>query len=99
MTTTMTQSARHYMDTVLTRLQQDQYGRRAAPTVSLSPDTADLPGGGLRGTIEVRIRTRDGDERVIHREPFDNVVTNEQVDDVFARTLSVVLMNHSDWPR
>lgn len=84
---------------VLTRLRQDQFGRRAAPTVSLSPDTVDIPGGGLRGAIEVRIKTRNGDQQLIHREPFDNVVTREEVDDVFARALSVVLMNHSDWPR
>jgi hypothetical protein len=53
----------------------------------------------MRGAIEVHIRTRAGGEPLIHREPFENVATRDDVDDVFSRALSVVLMNHNDWPR
>ena len=91
--------ARSYLDTVIARIAQDRFGKRGAPMVRLSSDTAEVPGEGLKGALEVRVLTRAGDEPLIHREAFTGVKTRAEVDDVFARALSVVLMNHAEWPR
>jgi hypothetical protein len=91
--------ARDYLETVIARIAQDRFGQRGAPMVRLSSDTAEVPGEGLKGALEVRVRTRAGDEPLIHREAFAGVRTHADVDDVFARALSVVLMNHAEWPR
>lgn len=90
---------RAYLDTVVARIAQDSFGQRAAPVVTLSEDTADVPGLGLRGAVEVRISKRDGSQVLFQREAFEGLKTRDDIDDLFARVLSVVLMNHTDWPR
>lgn len=88
-----------YVEEVLGRIARDSFGQRDAPVVSLSEDTREDPGGGLSGTLEVHVRTRKGEMPLIHAEPFSKLGSREEVDDLFARALSVVLMNHAKWPR
>lgn len=87
-----------YMEIVRQRIAQDKFGKRDAPVIHISPHTSEAEGDGLFGTIEVYVRQRSGDTVLIHREPFAAVRTKEDVDDVFARALSWVLMNHTKWP-
>jgi acetyltransferase-like isoleucine patch superfamily enzyme len=90
---------REYLDTVLMRIAQESFGRRDAPEVTLSPDRAEDTSGALTGVLEIRIRTRDGKNPVIQTEAFTALRTKEEVDDMLARALSILLMNHSEWPR
>lgn len=90
---------RAYLDTALLHIGQESFGRRDAPQVRLSPETHENIDGSLTGALEVRIRTRKGDEPVIQRETFEDLKSKTDVDDLLARTLSVLLMNHMDWPR
>lgn len=91
-------SAHDYIESILTRIAQDRFGQRNAPTLRLSADTRES-GPGLSGAMEVFIHKGAGEEVLIHRESFAEVRTRDEVDDVFARTLSVVLMKHPSWPR
>ena len=88
-----------YIEQVLDRIGRDSFGQREAPVISLSEDTREDPSGGLSGTLEVHVRTRKGEMPLIHAEPFSKLGSREEVDDLFARALSVVLMNHAKWPR
>jgi hypothetical protein len=88
-----------YLTSVLGHIQQESFGRRDAPQVRLSPDTHDDADGAVSGALEIRIRTRNGDEPLIQREAFEGLKSKAEVDDLLARTLSVLLMNHMDWPR
>jgi hypothetical protein len=88
-----------YVQQILGRISQDKFGQRDAPVISLSKDTYELPGGELAGAVEVHIRTRDGNAPLIHAERFSNLRTRDEVDSLIARTLSVVLMKHAEWPR
>ncbi|MFN3656982.1 MAG: acyltransferase [Pseudolabrys sp.] len=90
---------RAYLDMVVARIAQDSFGQRAGPIVTLSEDTAEAPGIGVSGSVEVRIARRDGTPALLHREAFMGLKSRDDVDDLFARVLSVVLMNHTDWPR
>jgi hypothetical protein len=92
-------NARDHLDTALRHIAQESFGRRDAPRVTLSPDTRQQADGSLTGALEVRIRTRNGDEPLIHREMFTGLSSKTEIDDLLARTLSVLLMNHVDWPR
>jgi acetyltransferase-like isoleucine patch superfamily enzyme len=92
-------SVRDYMNTVLVRIAQESFGRRDAPEVTLSPDTTEDARGALTGVLEMRIRTRDGKDPVIQREAFSALRSKEDVDDVLAHALSILLMNHAEWPR
>jgi hypothetical protein len=91
--------ARRHLETALRHIAQQSFGRRDAPQVSLSSDTRDEPDGSLTGAIEIRIHTRNGDNPLIQSEPFSRVRSRDDVDDLLARTLSVLLMNHTSWPR
>jgi hypothetical protein len=91
--------AKAYLDTALKRIEQESFGQRAAPRVSLSADTHLDHGSGWTGTLEVRIRTRDGAEPIIQEERFAGIRSRGDVDDLLASTLSVLLMNHDKWPR
>ena len=88
-----------YVQQVLARIAQDKFGQRDAPIVSLSADTRAVEDEGLSGALEVHIRRRTGEVELIHAEPFSRLQSQTDVDDVFARALSVVLMNHAKWPR
>ena len=92
-------TVRDYFLEAIDRLTQDSFGQRNAPIVSLSEDTRDEPDGCLSGSLEVHVRTRNGAMPLIHTEAFCNVKGRQDVDDVLARALSVVLMNHAKWPR
>ena len=95
----MSSDVRTYLDTVLGRIGQETFGRRDAPQVSLSGDTHEDGDGALAGALEIHIRTRNGEMPLIQREPFSELRSREDVDDLLARALSVLLMNHADWPR
>ncbi|MCZ7594390.1 MAG: hypothetical protein M5U16_05315 [Hyphomicrobium sp.] len=95
----MSSDVRTYLDTVLSRIEEESFGQRDAPRVSLSGDTRQDGDGGWSGVLEVRIHTRSGDMPIIQREPFAGVQSREEVDDLLARLLSVLLMNHAEWPR
>lgn len=88
-----------YVEEVLGRIARDSFGQRDAPVVSLSEDTRKDASGALSGTLEVHIRTRNGETPLIHTERFSELGSRKEVDDLFARALSVVLMNHAKWPR
>jgi hypothetical protein len=95
----MSESVRYYLGTVLGRIQQESFGRRDAPQVTLSSDTAEDSEGALTGALEIRIRTRNGDTPLIQREAFSKLKSRRDVDDLLGQTLSVLLMNHAEWPR
>ena len=88
-----------YVEEVLNRIAHDRFGQRDAPEFSLSADTRELPHEGLTGTLEVHIRTRTGESPLIHAESFAGLKSRDEVDDLFGRVLSVVLMRHPSWPR
>lgn len=90
---------RAYLDTALGRIRQESFGRRDAPQVSLSDDTTEDADGSLSGTLEIRIRTRADETPLIQRDEFSKLTSREDVDDMLSRSLSVLLMNHADWPR
>lgn len=92
-------NARDHLDAALRYIAQESFGRRDAPRVTLSPDTHQESDGSVTGALEVRIRTRSGEELLIQREGFTGLKSKVEVDDLLARTLSVLLMNHPDWPR
>jgi len=95
----MTSEAKQHLERALSQMAQENFGRRAAPVVTLSSDTHEDADGALTGALEVRIRTRSGEEPLIQRESFTGLKSKVEVDDLLARTLSVLLMNHVDWPR
>jgi hypothetical protein len=95
----MTSDTKAYLDTVLSRIAQESFGRRDAPQVSLSPETAEDADGAVSGALEVRIRTRAGEHPVIQRDEFRSLKSRQDVDDMLANSLSVLLMNHAEWPR
>jgi hypothetical protein len=88
-----------YLDTVLGRIQQESFGRRDAPQVTRSSDTVEDSDGAISGALEIRIRTRNGETPLIQREPFFKLKSRENVDDLLGEALSVLLMNHAEWPR
>jgi hypothetical protein len=95
----MPSEVREYLSKALSYIEQESFGRRDAPRVRLSPDTYEDGVGAVSGTLEVSIRTRSNDEALIQREAFDGLKSKTDVDDMLARALSVLLMNHSEWPR
>jgi hypothetical protein len=95
----MTIDAKHYLERALSHIAQDNFGRRAGPVVTLSSDTHREADGSLTGALEVRVRRRNGESPLIQRESFTALNSRSEVDDLLARTLSVLLMNHPDWPR
>jgi hypothetical protein len=95
----MPSEARRYLDTVLSHIEQESYGRREAPQVRLSGDTHEDSDGAVSGALEVYIRTRSGNEPTIQREAFSGLMSKSDIDDLLARTLSMLLMNHAEWPR
>jgi hypothetical protein len=95
----MPSEVRQYLDTALSFIEQERIDRRAAPRVRLSSDTHEDRIGTVNGALEISIRTAGGDEPVILREVFTNLRSKEDVDDMLARALSVLLMNHADWLR
>jgi hypothetical protein len=95
----MASDVRHYLDTALAHIEQESFGRRDAPQVRLSPDTREESDGAVTGALEIRIRTRSGEEPRIQRETFSGLKSKSEIDDLLARTLSVLLMNHTEWPR
>jgi hypothetical protein len=95
----MTNSPLSYLASVLGHIQQESFGRRDAPQVRLSPDAHENADGSVSGALEIYIRTRAGEEPLIQREPFEGLKSKTEIDDLLARTLSVLLMNHTDWPR
>lgn len=88
-----------YLLATLAHIEQESFGPRAAPRVSLSSETHEDNSGAVSGVIEIRIRTRTGEEPLIRRESFSGLACKDDVHDMLARTLSVLLMNHPDWPR
>jgi len=95
----MTTEAKQYLERALSYIAQENFGRRAGPVVTLSSDAHQEADGSLTGALEVRIRKRDGESPVIQRESFTALSSRSEVDDLLARTLSVLLMNHPAWPR
>jgi hypothetical protein len=95
----MSSEVRQYLNTALSYIEQESFGRRDAPRVRLSPDTCEDGVGAVSGALVISIRTRKGDELLIQREPFAGLKSKTEVDDMLARALSVLLMNHSEWPR
>jgi hypothetical protein len=95
----MTTEAKKYLERALSHLAQENFGRRAGPVVALSNDTHEELDGSLTGALEVRIRKRNGESPLIQRQSFIGLSSTSEVDDLLARTLSVLLMNHADWPR
>jgi hypothetical protein len=95
----MTSEPQQYLERALSHIAQENFGRRAAPMVALSSDTHQEADGSVTGALEIHIRTRNGEARLIQRAPFTRLNSKTQIDDLLARTLSVLLMNHADWPR
>jgi hypothetical protein len=95
----MTSDPKHYLDRALAHIAQENFGRRVAPVVTLSSDTHQEANGSLNGALEIRICTLNGEKRLIQRETFIGLNSKTEIDDLLARTLSVLLMNHADWPR
>jgi len=92
-------NARDHLDTALRHIAQESFGRRDALRLTLSPDTHHESDGSVTGALEVCIRTPSGEEVLIQHESFTGLKSKVEVDDLLARTLSVLLMNHADWPR
>lgn len=95
----MTAEAKQHLERALAHIAQENFGRRAGPVVTLSNDTREDADGSLTGALEIRIRRRNGESPLIQRESFTGLNSRSEVDDLLARTLSVLLMNHADWPR
>jgi hypothetical protein len=95
----MASDLRRYLDTALGHIEQESFGRRDAPRVSLSSDTCEETDGALTGALEIHIQTRKGDSPMIQREAFTSLRSKNDIDDLLARALSVLLMNHTNWPR
>ena len=88
-----------HLERALAQIAQENFGRRSGPVVTLSSDTREEADGSLSGALEIRIRIRSGESPLIQRESFTGLTSRSEVDDLLARTLSVLLMNHTDWPR
>jgi len=88
-----------YLTSALSHIAQESFGRRAAPVVTLSSDTHQEADGSLTGALEIRILTRGGEQPLIQRATFTKLSSKSEVDDLLGCTLSVLLMNHADWPR
>ena len=88
-----------HLERALAQIALEDFGRRSGPVVTLSSDTREEADGSLTGALEIRIRTRNGESPLIQRESFAGLKSRLEVDDLLARTLSVLLMNHADWPR
>lgn len=98
----MSESETNLMDAlheILGKIEQDQFGGRAAPKVSVSEGTDVNDAGELSGTIVVRIQRRDGSFAVINETPLDKVTTLTGLHDAFAESLSKVLAEHHSWPK
>jgi hypothetical protein len=95
----MTSDALEYLGHALSHIAQENFGRRAAPMVTLSSDTHQEIDGSVTGALEIHIQMRSGEARLIQRAPFTALNSKTEIDDLLAQTLSVLLMNHASWPR
>lgn len=65
----------------------------------LRPARVEVIGEGAEAGLRFLARRRDGSWSVVHEEPPVALVTNQDVDDLLARGLSIFLMKHPGWPR
>ena len=88
-----------HLKVILSRIRQDQFGGRDAPEVGLVDGTGMDENGVMRGSFEVRIRTRNGDKALLHTQSLDGISDQAGLEDAFATGLSKVLAVHNNWPR
>ena len=86
------------LQTILSRLLQDRFGNRDAPQVTVTDGTGICDDGTLYGAIEIRIRKRDGDMALLHRQSLDGIRDTQALKNAVAAALSQVLANHANWP-
>jgi len=84
---------------ILAAIEQDSFGGRAAPMVRLAKNTSVGDDGVLQGGVEVFIKLRNGEEARLHEQSLDGVASLDTLKDAFAEALSIVLANHTSWPR
>ena len=84
---------------ILTHIEQDKFGGRDAPVISLEDGTHVDADGVLFGALEIKISRRNGEVALLHREPLDGISDEIALRDAFATSLSTILSKHSSWPR
>ena len=87
------------LDRILDHVKQDKFGGRDAPTLRLMEGTSVAEDGALKGGFEVYIKTREGNEELLHSQSLNDVTSVKVLKDRFAEALSIVLANHRKWPR
>lgn len=81
------------------QIHADNWGDKASPAIRLNCEVVEDPDSGrLTGRIKVYVSTEDGGEALMHERILNRIDTEEDVDDCLAETLSVVLMEHPNWP-
>ncbi|MBO6769758.1 MULTISPECIES: hypothetical protein [unclassified Thalassospira] len=84
---------------ILGLINQESFGGRAAPVVSISDETTTDENGNLRGELEVKIARRDGEMVLLHQKSLHGISSESELKDMLADVLSKVLASHSKWPR
>jgi hypothetical protein len=87
------------LEKILELVNQESFGGRAAPVVSVSDDTYADGDGVLHGLLEVKIAKRDGDAVVLQQQSLEGIDSEVALKDLLSEVLSKVLSNHSKWPR
>lgn len=96
---TESQNLEQQLMVILSRLDQDRFGGRDAPEVSLVDGVKVDANGALIGTVEIRIRKSDGEMALLHTLSLDGISDERKLKDAFATALSTALSNHANWPR
>lgn len=87
------------LEHILNQIKQDSFGGREAPVTSLKDGTHVDDGGNLQGALLVHIKRRSGEIALLHEQTLDGIRDETALKDAFANSLSIVLSNHSKWPR
>lgn len=81
-------------------IQADKWGANGGPVVGLGDDVKfNSSTGKLTGTLEVRVPKRNGDMVLVKSRTLTGVASEQEIDDILAEMLSVVLSKHDQWPR
>jgi len=87
------------LERIIGHIEQDSFGGRDAPVVSLKDGTHVDEDGVLHGALQIHIAKRNGEVALLHQESLDGISDEQSLKDAFAFSLSTILSKHSSWPR
>lgn len=87
------------LNIILEQIKQDRFGSKNAPIVSLSKDIVIESKKILVGTLDVKLKKRNGDVELIHQQSLAGVSNVTELHSVVSEALSKVLAAHYNWPK